>query len=414
MKNSTDWQYTHKFIVETMEKIRRPAGGMLPYPFLSITCGSVYADSIFSWDNHHMTLRYAAAGEFEQMLYFLKNMFHYQRSDGYVPCVNSLREGGAAIQYFHAQPYLAQNAAVYLNGTGDREAVAGLYPKLAGYLKHWLTAFAAPFGLYRWGETYMSGFDNEIAGSVLPPGAAVPPDLNTLLYLELRAMAFIAGRLDRADEAAEYLRKSEELKEGINRYLWDEEYGTYAVLNLVSGNRLLHYPGMDYNGSFGKYAYVSCPALLPLFAGIAPAERAKRAIEGYVLDPNHFRSRYGIRSLSKSSEYYNNAVWGNPGRYSDYRRTTNSNWQGPVWIPLNWFAFHALVRYGYREDAVRLAEDTVMVIARNVRKYGYMAENFDAETGENLYAKNFASWNILADVMADFLEPDAAPLRMFF
>jgi len=397
-----------------MEQIRRPAGGKLAYPYLSITCGSVYAESIFSWDNHHMTLRYAAAGEYEQMLYFLKNMFSYQCGNGFTPCVNSLRDGGLRIQYFHAQPYLAQNAAIYLKQTGDLESIAGLYPNLTGYLKHWLTAFAAPFGLYRWGEAYMSGFDNEIAGSTLPPGAAVAPDLNALLYLELRAMAFIAERMDLSGEAADYLRRSEELKENINRHLWDEEYGTYAVLDLVSGERMLHYPGGDYNGTFGKHAYVSCPALLPLFAGVAGAEQAKRALEGYVLDPEHFRSRYGIRSLSKSSEYYNNAIWGNPGRYSDYRRTTNSNWQGPVWIPLNWFAFHALLRYGYRVEAAKLAEDSVMVIARNVRKYGYMAENFDAETGENLYAKNFASWNILADIMADFLEPDTVPFQMFF
>lgn len=414
MKNSGDWQYTHDFIVETMEKIRRPAGGMLAHPFLSITCGSVYAESVFCWDNHHMTLRYAAAGEFEQMLYFLKNMFLYQTGDGYTPCVNSRENGGCRVQYFHAQPYLAQNAAIYLNETGDLKPVAELYPKLVAYLKYWLTAFEAPFGLYRWGEAYMSGFDNEIAGSTLPPGAAVSPDLNALLYLELRAMAFIAGRMDLSGDAAEYLRTGEALKENINRHLWDEEYGTYTVLDLTGGKRMLHYPGRDFNGTFGVYAYVSCPALLPLFAGIASADQARRAIEGYVLDPAHFRSRYGIRSLSKSSEYYNNAVWGNPGRYTDYRRTTNSNWQGPVWIPLNWFALHALLRYGYNEAAAELAEDSVMVIARNVRKYGYMAENFDAETGENLYAKNFASWNILADIMADFLNPESAPFKMFF
>ncbi len=414
MKNSTDWQYAHEFITGTMDKIKRPAAGMLKYPYLSITCGSAYAESIFSWDNHHMTLRYAAGGEFEQMLYFLKNMFQHQSTNGFTPCVNTMANGPCLMPYFHAQPFLAQNAAVYLQETGDLKEVAELYPKMVKYLDHWLTAFKAPFGLYRWGETYMSGFDNEISGTILPPGAAVPPDLSSLLYLELRAMAFIAGRMDLADEAAKYLEESEELKENINRYLWDEEYGVYAVLDLTSGKLMTHYHECNRQSDFGVFSYISCPALLPLFAGIAPADRARRMIEEYVLSPAHFRSDYGIRSLSKSSEYYNNAIWGNPGRFSDYRRVTNSNWQGPVWIPLNWFVFHALVRYGYGDDAAKLAEDSVGVVARNARKYGYMAENFDGDTGENLYAKNFASWNILADIMVDFLNPESAPFKMFF
>ena len=38
-----------------------------------------------------------------------------------------------------------------------------------------------------------------------------------------------------------------------------------------------------------------------------------------------------------------------------------------------------------------------------------MRENYDAETGEGLYADHFASWNIFADTLYWYLnEPDKA------
>ena len=127
-------------------------------------------------------------------------------------------------------------------------------------------------------------------------------------------------------------------------------------------------------------------------------------IEKYILAPEHFRSRFGIRSLSKSSEYSNNARWGNPPRFGEWNRLTNSNWQGPVWIPLNWFVMHTLLRYGYRNEAERLADDTVELVYKSIQTLGFMRENFDSETGEGLYADNFASWNILTDKFHLYLE----------
>jgi putative isomerase len=156
------------------------------------------------------------------------------------------------------------------------------------------------------------------------------------------------------------------------------------------------------------------PALIPLYARIAAPEQAERMIRSYALSPEHFRSPFGIRSLSYSSEYYNQARWGNPPRFGDHRRLTNSNWQGPVWIPLNWFVFHALLHYGFAKEAEALADDTFRLIARNVEALGYMRENFHAETGEGLYADHFGSWNILADLMRDYLPGGTPPLNLFF
>ena len=409
---TTAYQITHDHIQQIMPLIRHDAEGVFRYPYLTVTYGPHYGGYVFSWDNHHMTLRFAAGGEPEQMRYFVDNLLSFQTSYGYVPCVINAADGGnGALSDFHAQPFLAQNAAIYTMATGDLAWAETAFPKLRKYLDYWQSAHAAPFGLYRWRYPYMSGFDNEIAATIFPPDSIISPDLNAWLYLELRSLAYLAERLNQP--AAEFTAAAAALKQAINTYLWDEEYGSYAAYDLGAGKRRLAWGDGTLPGTVGHYAYLSCPALIPLFARVASPEQARRMIETYVLSPSHFRSPYGIRSLSKSSEYYNNACWGNPPRYGDPRRLTNSNWQGPVWIPLNWFVFHALLHYGFTAEARQLADDTFRVIAMNVEKLGYMRENFHGDTGEALYADNFASWNILADLMPDYLPGGTPKLTLF-
>lgn len=417
-----EYEITHRHIESILPRIQHPAEGLIPYPYLTPTYGEHYAGIVYCWDTHHMTLRFAAAGDLAPMRHFVGNMLHHQTVSGFVPSIISKTDGGSLTsKNFHAQPFLAQNVAIYLNKSGDREWVRSIYGKLKAYLEYWLDRYRAPLGLYRWWEVYMSGIDNDIMATILPPGTVILPDLNAWLYLELTSMAFIEEQLGEKEAAVRSRREAEALKQAINDHLWDEELGTYAGYDLstgacrVSWRTALECPrGETLNESVGRYAFLSCSSLLPLYAGIASPERARRMIVNYVLDPAHFRSPFGIRSLSASSEFYNMARWGNPPRFGDHRRLTNSNWQGPIWIPITWFAFHALLRYGFREEAASLADDTCRLIAMNVEKLGFMRENFHAETGEGLYADYFASWNILADLFPDYLREGEPSLRLFF
>ena len=318
--DATHYSEVHDFIEDLMSKVRKEPTGAFDQPSLSTTAGIYYSACIFTWDNHHMTLRYAMGEEPEFMKYFLLTLLKFQRSNGFVPNCCSASDGGILTADFHAQPYLAQNAAVYLNKTGDTETIAGIYTQLEKYLNYWLKNYSAPYGLFRWGETWMSGFDNEVASSFFPP------DLASLIYLECKAMGFIARKLNKVDAGFE--KRSTEIKNAVNEYLWSESMGTYTSYNLIDQELITSFADPYLAGDVGKYSYISCPSLLPLFAGIADQERARRMIEKFVLAPEHFRSPYGIRSLSRSSEYYNNAIWGNPPRFGDWRRLTNSNWYG--------------------------------------------------------------------------------------
>ena len=89
---------------------------------------------------------------------------------------------------------------------------------------------------------------------------------------------------------------------------------------------------------------------------IPSRDRLERVLR-YVLDENEFFSPYGLRSLSR--------IYGaNPFRLQPERPDArpsntcranprpsmfggNSNWRGPIWMPLNFLLIEALERYHY-------------------------------------------------------------------
>jgi hypothetical protein len=86
---------------------------------------------------------------------------------------------------------------------------------------------------------------------------------------------------------------------------------------------------------------------------IPSRDRLERVMK-YVLDESEFLSPYGIRSLSK--HYQNNPAAFRFGdqdysvRYDPAESTTgmfggNSNWRGPVWMPINYLLIESLERY---------------------------------------------------------------------
>jgi hypothetical protein len=73
-----------------------------------------------------------------------------------------------------------------------------------------------------------------------------------------------------------------------------------------------------------------------------------------LLDENEFLSNYGIRSLSKFhlehpyqfiGEEKTYPVKYTPGESDNNMFGGNSNWRGPVWIPMNWLVIESLRRY---------------------------------------------------------------------
>ncbi|MBI4242568.1 MAG: hypothetical protein HY606_00630 [Planctomycetes bacterium] len=403
--NRNDYKIVHNHIEKIMPVLERVSAKALPYPYLSITHSKFYNGAIFCWDNHHMAMRFAYSGKPEYFKYLIDNLLYYQTSDGFTPNVIHYKDGPMHNSpRFHAQPFLMQGALMYLSQTGDIEWANGQFSNLKHYIKYYETNFSTPHNLFRWTVSWTSGFDNDVVTTFFQPDIIIPVDINAWLYLEYRAAAILAYKLDKKSDHAIFCKKAKKLRAAVNKILWYGRMNSYSAYNLCSDKHQFNYEDASLGKSVGYYAFQSCSNLIPLYARIADKKNAESMIEQYILNEKHFLSPYGIRSLSKSSEYYNNAIWGNPPRFGNHNRLTNSNWQGPVWIPLVYFMFHALLYYGFKKEAGNLADRAVHLLASSIKKIGSFTENYHADTGEPLYASGYASWNILADMMYEEMD----------
>ena len=102
MKYNPDYPKVHAFICDLMQKVRNEPVGCFKYPTINTTAGIFYSAFIFTWDCHHMTLRYAAAGEPEYMKYFLLTILEFQKEDGYTSCCVNSQNGISFSSGFHA------------------------------------------------------------------------------------------------------------------------------------------------------------------------------------------------------------------------------------------------------------------------------------------------------------------------
>ena len=397
--DATLYDRVHRYIEQVIPLIERSPSGTLPYPFLTAGYGEQYGDTIYCWDNHHMSMRLATDGRPEYLRHTVDNLLHHQAADGYVPNVVNCINGPLCVAPgFHALPFLMQGALIYVKQTDDVAWLQQTFGKLAGYLAYFETELRAPKGLFRWKMAYMSGIDNDAATAFFLPDTIIPVDINAWVYLEYLAASKLARLLQRTKEQKDNEEKARALRDAVNDVLWMEEESTYAAYNLCECRNMLHYQH-KYAAGAGQFAFQSCSNLIPLYARMATRDQAEKMLRKYVLSEDHFLSAYGIRSLSKSSDYYNNAVLANPPRFGGHFWMTCSNWQGPVWSPICYFMFNALLYYGMRSEAEDLADRTVSALARVLEKQGSFSENINAETGEPLYSEKVTSWNILADTM---------------
>jgi hypothetical protein len=85
-----------------------------------------------------------------------------------------------------------------------------------------------------------------------------------------------------------------------------------------------------------------------------PSKDRLQRILHYMLDPEEFLSPFGIRSLSKVHEQHpfrfdllgkQQEVRYEPGTSRSGMFGGNSNWRGPIWMPLNFLLIEALQRY---------------------------------------------------------------------
>jgi hypothetical protein len=114
--------------------------------------------------------------------------------------------------------------------------------------------------------------------------------------------------------------------------------------------------------------------------GLLNAEELERFLKN-LWDPHEFRSEYGLRSLSKYHERHPAVMCGfslsyEPGEAKEKIKGGNSNWRGPVWMPINYLLIETLLKLSHA------FKDSLQVQVGNEKKVTLheMAEYF----GESL------------------------------
>jgi glycogen debranching enzyme len=259
---------------------------------------------------------------------------------------------------------------------GD-DFLRAVYPALkANYDYWWKNNAVKPDGLFTGG---FLGMDN------LPRAKGMAQaDASAWMAFAARNLAAIADRLGDPASATRYRADVDRIAAAVNANLWDEQHGFYYDLD-ADGTFI---PTRSYTG------------LIPLIAGIVPADRLPRVLAA-LDDPAEFLSPYGIRSTSAKSVLYE------PGYSSTHG--VNSNWLGPVWIPINYLLVQSLADVD--PDLARtVRESVVTAVEADWTATGRIHEYYDAETGEGIGADAQTGWSALvANLIAEGWPAAGAP-----
>ncbi len=387
-----------------------PAGSFL-HPSIVVTKGNCYPGQLWDWGNwaNNIAVRQiisqqnAPITQDELFIYekgSVLNFLNEQREDGSIDIVIA-----SAPQYdlntlmphrnVH-KPVLAQHVAFICKYKLDIKWLQEIYPKLEKFIAYYENNAKHESGLFYFFDDFAIGVDNDPSTFYRPDNSSASIFLNSLMYVELGAMSYLATLINNEEKARYYAAKQSELKKAINQHCYDEKDGMYysCDINLrpIDNTVLLH------SGAPRHYSTLiqrlGCwSSFLPLWAGIPTKKQAERIVKENLLDEKAFWSPYGIRSLSKYEKMYRIVGTGNP-----------SSWQGGVWILSNYFVFKGLLKYGYVQEGKELANKTINLLNADYLKNGAFHEYYNPESGEGVFNKGFTSWNTLAANMLAYLE----------
>ena len=167
----------------------------------------------------------------------------------------------------------------------------------------------------------------------------IPIDLNSLLYGLENAIRLGCARVRETACVGEFRLRATARRTAIDRYLWQEEQGTFS----------------DYDWRKGRAtARLSAATLYPLFAGLAWPKQAHRIAQRVQKD------------LLKA------------GGLATTTTDTGQQWDLPNgWAPLQWIAVRGLRAYGEAGLARTIAERWVTNVDSVFRASGKLVEKYD-------------------------------------
>ena len=168
-----------------------------------------------------------------------------------------------------------------------------------------------------------------------------PVCLNSLLYKAEKDLENISSLLGRKADATKWRERARQRWERIQRYFWNADRGMFFDYDFQTGAR-------------SNYEYAT--TFYPLWAGLATPEQAQAV----------------VRNLG---------LFEQPGGLAMSRKETKAQWDHPYgWAPIQLITFEGLQRYGFQEEANRVAEKFLSMVLENFHRDRTIREKYNVVT----------------------------------
>lgn len=379
MNRPTIDAYILKGFQQTVYENREDSGSHygLPHPYL-VPALDGGLDAYFYWDVYFSNKGLLLCGMEQQAIWNVENHLHQVERWGFVPNINNAH-GSNRTQ----QPWLVFMVADILDSLDDPAAFIRTHWKsLVTEYTFWQERRQTPCGLNRnfhdADPQWLDGFyaylkDKRFPGLDLKTPAAqqacaserlaeceiwdftprfsgrvtqfAPVDLNANLYgyeMQLGQWAETFG----TDDPAIWKTRAANRLELMNRLLWNNELGAFGDYDFVNK---------------AQSPVVSAGVLNPLFFGLATPQQA-RSIRDITVDQLEFP--HGITTCVGIED------------------GTTYQWDHPNgWPPVQLIAVEGLRRYGFDDDAERIARKYTAVVENNYAKTGKLWEKYNVVSG---------------------------------
>ena len=397
----------HYFAANAPQLLRAP-GGILKYPSIAPSLpGKQYSAQLWDWDTlwtsrglfrlaaltHEETLKQELC---EHVSGSLLNFLDHASADGRIPILMTPTDpdpfrvlGSNGVSKNQAKPVFGQLGLLAADQRGEVAWLAPHFDTMLRFYDSWTAHNMSPIGLLVWGDDVAIGDDNDPTTFGRPFFSSANLLLNCLYYEDLRASAELAGRLERPKDHDQLSAQAVTLAQQIQKYCWDPRDSYYYSVDVQCVDRRAELiptvkPGMDMSWKSLPMRIQMFTGFLPLWCGIASQSQAAELVKVNYSADDRLRARWGVRSLSSRESMYSMAFSSNP-----------SNWLGPVWIIVNYFAWKGLQRYGFQQEAAALADKTIALLAADLKLNGSLNEYYHPDTGTALSHKGFMDWNLL-------------------
>jgi len=332
----------------------------LPFPYISAGGSEAAFPEMYCWDIHFINMGLLLHGRLDMVRNHILN--HLSLIERFGMVLN----GNRTYYLTRSQtPLLAAGIRQYHEQSADNDMLARAYPVLVReYEQYWLAPHhATPTGL---------ATNRDLGDPRLRPALAaeaesldftacydgdvrccVPLLLNSALVRYEETMAWMAAELRWPDKAEKWKILASQRAATMRELCWDEQQGFFMEYQFMRKVRL---------------QYRSLCAYWALWAGVATTAQAKALVKNL----SRFEHAFG---LAQTDVAY-------PSPHPEF---TWLQWGYPSgWAPMQMAVVEGLDRYGFHDDAKRIAEKYLTCLLNEYDRTGTFWEKYNVVEGNSV------------------------------